>query len=789
MVNTKRNILIGAILAASLCLTVGVRNLSASATDIAYESIHTKIVGINNENLDHGNSFVMELSATDYMTATEWSNKNYKWLNCEDVTKEEKNGTSSRYDVDLAENNFCNIPIEYNIDEPYFNLEEYIFFDGVSLAEFSKENPYELFGNKRTRVNTLSIDFGSDVLQSVSRVEIKAGCLLPTLQYSYLNQGDPCYLYVTETVVFNRIHGKWTDFAGYEEGVKYACDDRLLEKTLQENYMGHKSTPLNSFTDFFIKYPIQHATLDHLALASSSDTAQGSLLILQLNFPIDVTQFNKINIRVYTNKPRKICTYNPGDVTTDSLGEPLEEFAINGGDYTQISLSTALYADANNEAKTFIFQFMDEGTNEQFFFIDFFLSNEPLLTKDALIISENDNAYELTFRFNKTGKASEEVKLDYTKVRINGVSFADIKAECDGAAAEWRVVHGVYQIDVRLPKSYEGEGQIKNADYNFTGNSMGVEEGLVFPNGDVLEKTYTNHIFEGEKILDCVLATQFKAVEILSVRYELVEGSGNLHFILEFDQEITSSPYYHACEKETWRENALAQADDNLYDSEITKIFVNGGYKASLLNSIIINGKTIGEWHAHDPRALTNVQIHYGNSSLRAVDVFFERLSPNSYYPLMQAINAGSGITIEVKEGFKFMSNKVTTQTQKFILQNGAFEQVVLTESIAVYFNGVPIKQGEVLALTAPVSEKSLAVEGVNDYQVSVKKNGEYLLYTITYGEGKSFVFQIQGELTSAKPKAGEGCGSSISGISVLGALVLLAAAGMIKGGKKHEEN
>ena len=522
-------------------------------------------------------------------------------------------------------------------------------------------------------------------------------------------------------------------------------------------------------------------------------------MVLQFDFPIDATKFNKINLTIYTNYARQLRTYNANDITPSSLGEPLEDFAVGGGLFFEISLSTALYANENNEVRTIVFQFADDGRVEangqrhQFFFVSFSLSNEPILTKDSFILNQTQNAYQLVLRFNKTGKNSGNMQVDEDKVMVNGVPFSAIKAECEAATATWRVVHGVYQIDINLPKDYKGVAQVKNADLNFVGNSIGAQKDLSFPNGDKLDKSYAIHIYEGEKILDYELASQFKPVEVLSVGYRYTEGSGNLRFTLYFDQEITSSQYYHACERESWRESELGDLDGDLYDKGITDIFVNGGYKSSLLDSIIINGKTIGEWHAQNGKALTCVQIHYGNTALNCVDIIFESATHSTYDIMNELVQSGNGVTIEIKEGFKFISNQATTETKVFQLENGAFHLVEEETGLAVYFNGALVEEGETIVLAIPVSEKSLFVDGVNDYQITTKKNGEYTIYTITYGDGNSFLFQVKGELTDATPKVSktdEGCGSAISGISALGALAAVAVVGFIKkGGKKNEEN
>ena len=788
---TKQKILLGAALVASLSFSVGAYALTASADETSLAYTQAQIVDINNEKLDNGNSLVMELSVTDYMTSSGWEHKDYKWLNCEDIDT----SLSHRGDVDLTKNNLCNIPLTENLDA--YNFVDYIYLDGVSLAEFGQVHAYKLIANKRTRVNTISFDFSNGVLQSVSKVEIKEGCTLPTLQYSYLNQTETALL-ITETIVFSRIEGKWTDFAGYEEGKVYNGDDKIFEKSGENEFKGHDATPLDGFTEFFKNNEIQGEKLNHKALSSSSETQQGKLMVLKLDFPIDSAQFNKIVLRVYTNYKRSLRTYNANDITATSLGEAMEEFSVGGGLFFEISLTTALYANADGRVDTIVFEFADDGRVEanggrhQFFFVSLGVANEPILTKDSFSIRESTNEYALTLRFNKSGKDNENAVVDPTKLFINGYSFADIQAECSEVTAEWKTTKGVYQIEVKLPKTYVGAAQVKNAAYGYAGNSMGVAKGLLFPNGDSLEKTYANHIYEGEKLLDSEMATKYKTVAVQSVGYRYASDSNNLRFTLYFDQEIVSTPYYHACERETWRASELTKGNSDLYDADVTQSFVNGGYKSSLLDSITINGKTISEWHAHDKNALTCVQIHYGNTALNCVDIIFEKASPNTYDGMNALVQSGSGVTIEVKAGYKFMSGKATAETQVFVLENGAFRQALAQAPLAVYFNGAPVEQGETIVLSTPVSEKSLAIKGVTNYQISTQKNGEYTIYTITYGDGEIFLFQIKGELTSAQPqtiKTEEGCGSVISGMSALGAAVLLAAVRMLKGGKKHEEN
>ena len=124
---------LGATLSACLCFSVGVGvtniAIAEETTEESYfNRISTTVSEINNENLDSGNAFVMVLSATDFMTATEWSNQDYKWLNAEEILTFE-----DRANIDTANNNVCNAQLDQNLSD--YNFEEYILIDGISLSE------------------------------------------------------------------------------------------------------------------------------------------------------------------------------------------------------------------------------------------------------------------------------------------------------------------------------------------------------------------------------------------------------------------------------------------------------------------------------------------------------------------------------------------------------------------------------------------------------------------------------------------------------------------------------
>lgn len=776
--------LFGFVLALCVC---GGLSWTAVSADVAFDNvIQTEIKEINNENLDHGNSFIMVLTVSDYMTATEWNNMNYKWLN-------DEFGSENRETIDYAENNVANAWLDQNLSS--YNFTEMILIDGQTLAEFGQTHPYKLIANKRTRVHTISIDFAANVLQNVELVEIKEGCQLPTLAYAYRGDSESSCLEVAETKKYTRADGVWVEyFEGYAEGVEYQGNENTFRLNTAETYKGNPATPLNGYTGIFMEYDVQGEKLTHKILVSGPNTVKGNIMVLGLVHPIKASEFAQINLRVYINHQVNVSTYNADDISAGSLGTALETFTVGGGMFSYLSLTSAFYSDANGMVETIVFRFdqdcqlqynangeeLYDGQGrlirDTFHFVSFNVSNPDLITKDSFTVKENGEHYEAVFRFNKAGKIFADTVLDTEKVALNGLTLAELGQKCPDMTASWVSVKGIYQINVTLPKAYTGEGCVKNPEYDFANNHMGVKQGLTFPNGDILDKGYACHIYAGEKILDVELDNGLQATRVNRTAIEIDEDSQNITFFLFFDRNITSSPYYHVCETEHWRSNDLYKHDNTLYNAGISDVFVRCGYKSSLMNNVIVNGKTIGDWHAFDSKTLTNVQVHYGKSGMNSLSIVFAKSSPNTYEGISALLASGEGIEIEVKSGLRFMTNVETKETQTFLLKDGKLQEQVEQKGIAVYFNGVPVSNGDLLMVQTTLTETSLAVEGVENYDVTTATADNTTTYTITYGDGETFIFSVKTDIVeSTAPE--KGCNSAMGAIVVAVAVMLIGGA------------
>ena len=787
-------------LTAACCVggCLGLNTAAAVAETDKSNAISATVAEINNERLDNGIAFVMVLSASDYMTADGWSNTNYKWLNAEEV--------SDRSNINTSANNVANAQLDKNLVE--YNFEDYITVDGVSLAEFSQTNSYKLIANKRTRPNTFSIDFAPSVLDGVRLVEIKAGCQIPTLSYSYFGAGEFSYIEIEESVTYEKRDGKWVEyFEGYEEGVEYAGTEDNFNLTLNTQFKGHTAVPLNAYTDFFMANAVQGEYLKDKVLVSAANTEKDNLMVLSFVNPIDAQQFNRLHLRVYINHQVDVLTYNADSITEETLGPALESYTVGGGQHFYLTLNSALYAGDDGKVSQIVFKFAQDceiqrnGNGEPiydpagwvirdtFHFVSFHVEQAEegaLVKEDSFMVVDSGEAYALTFRFNKSG-GNREGDLDLSKVSLNGVLLSDVLAECEEATAEWYLAKGIYQINVTIPKAYAGKAKIKNAEYNFAGNNMSVLEGLRFPNGDLLEKTYTCHLYAGENLMDTEFVESYQAIEVERVRFSFIEDSQNLNFSIYFSGAITTSLYNHACEKEAWR------SSENIgYDEGSSEIFLSGGYKASLLDNVVINGRSIGEWHAQDAAALTNVQVHYGaGAELNRMDIRFESASKYTYNQLFDLVSDGNGVTIEVLSGLKFMTNNAMKKTQVFAMVDGEFTLQAEESEIHVYYDGLEVQNGQEVTVKTAVSDASIAVEGASDYKVTREDANGKKVYTIAYGDGKTFTFTVSEDVVAAEEENGGlfGCVSSVSAYSVVTLLAACAALVLtMKGGKKHEE-
>lgn len=762
---------------ALVCFGINVLNVAQAAEVKVISSSIDKI-----EVLPNDKTVIFYLSESDYITSplpdviTDASQ--YKW-------------TDSLYYDERENYNVCNASLDFRTNE--YNYLDNILIDGVVLRTFAPS----LMANKFQRVNGLGISFADDILTNATEIEIKAGCTLPTLARSYFGVSQKSHILIEEDTLFCKREGSWAltyHFDGYKLGVEYDASEQYLTKRDPDgNYKGHTEAPTCEFTNAMFKE--EALGVDGYdagyALVSSPATNKGNLLIVQFVNPIDANAFGLINLDMYVHRNRSMVTYNASGITENGLGEKIETFNVVPSKWVRVALPAALYADENGMVDTLVFQFTNDGDEDstwnQVCIGRFSLEEnaiEGLVYEKSLLMDEQEDYYDFIFRFNKKGEFLNEW-LDTSKVLFNGLSIDEINADGAYATAKWVSIQGIYQINLRLLKTYTGEAQVKNAEYEYSGNKMSVLKGLTFPNGDVLDKSYTyncyrtftdNGVFENEVFISSEADVQYAETQAESVTWEL-NADGNLRISVRFDKMITTKALFHTCELEAWRQ-ALLEPQDR-YEHGFSEIFVKGGYKSSLMDSVVINGLSIGDIHAINNHQ-TCVFVHYGTYSNYGFEIYVNQGTKifNTLKPLFEA---GNGVTVEIKEGLLFTTNYKTTKDCVFNLKDGVFRPYD-QKQVSVYFDGQLVEDGVVVDADYEALESHVYVDGVDGYKVTKTTEGDKATFMVTY-DGTTMVFHVQQTIVQSpdiapKDSSNDNEGGCTSTLAVGAAATAMALAG-----------
>jgi hypothetical protein len=348
---------------------------------------------------------------------------------------------------------------------------------------------------------------------------------------------------------------------------------------------------------------------------------------------------------------------------------------------------------------------------------------------------------------------------------------------------------GIYQINMTIPKSYEGIGAIVNADLNFYGNKIEVVEGLPFPNGETLERTYTYHLYGREEFVDGELISNYQETKLSTINWRIdPTAADNISLTLTFDKKIAAQAYYHACEAESWRETALLDA--GYYDRELSKAFIAGGFKSALYDNIYINGQSIGEIHMRDGYA-TCLLVQYGQAGADILSLAVDSRS-STYSELLPLFESGEGVTIEIKPGLKFTTGVKTEKSFCFVLKNGVFVLQEDETEISVFFDGTKVESGDKLVSNVTALQSSISVVGTNKYTITETREGAVVTFTVALNNGETISFTVEEQITNEVPQDSNGfkldlsCKSSVS--MVWSGLALLASATAILMRKKNDE-
>ena len=783
-----------AILSAAVGISMSVSNGVQALAEGGNSEIATQIDRV--EMFDNGQTLMFYLTETDYMTAP-WSpesNEAYHWylsdyLEGDTLTKYESLGGQLAYE-DRTSYNMPNAIFQKNMD--FYNFGEYITVDGVALKDYTPV----YVANKYTRVDTLGITVNTALFAAADEIVLKAGCTLPTMEYAFFDVGEGSALVLEEDYIFRRINGAWTrwyPFDGYEKNVEYDATGRFFyTRQSHQSFYGYPEAYTCEITSALNYHGLDD---EGYSLACTAETQKGNLMVLDLVNPIDTREFSAIRLRMFSHFSRSLATYNAYEVTAESKGEVLETFEKAGG-FVEISLLSALYANEEGMVDRLVFEFLDNGhenkENNQMFIASFSLGEFIITTTvydNSFFIRDMGDNYTLTYRFNMKGAFTGEEILDTSKVLLNGVSVAEINKEEQIIDAMWKAVQGIYQINLIVPKSYSGAGAIVNADLNYLGNKMTAVEGLEFPNGELLDKTYTCNLYGREKFVDYELLKNYEETAPEAITWMVdPTATNNIRFVIQFDKNLSPNAYFHACEAEAWRETELDAA--GYYNRDFSKAYVAGGFKSALYDCIVINGKTLAEIHMEDPY-VTCIFVHYGQSSTYSLDISVDSRSA-TYTELLPLFESGEGVTIEIRQGLKFTTAYKTEEDYSFVLKNGTFKlDMERTSEMQVFFDGKAVENGATLVSEVKALKSSVMVAGVSEYILTETRDGTKVSFTIEVVGKEPFTFTVEEQITNEVPQGSgqaSGCVSSVHAIWS-GLAVLASAVTVLMRKKKDEEN
>jgi hypothetical protein len=222
-----------------------------------------------------------------------------------------------------------------------------------------------------------------------------------------------------------------------------------------------------------------------------------------------------------------------------------------------------------------------------------------------------------------------------------------------------------------------------------------------------------------------------------------------------------------------------------LYNAAYTELFNRFGYKSSLFDSIVLNGKTIGEFHARNAHQ-TCVMVHYGQLDYNSLGMWIDA-NADEYQEFASLFESGNGVTVEIKSGFMFPTGVKTMTDYKFVLRDGVFVLEQEEKEYSVYFDGQLVHDGDILKTDYKALESSVWVDGT-DFEVKKSESNGVAIFTVKYND-KQMSFSVEQTMVQAPdPVSDEGCGSSLAGVSASLATVLSLTAVMFAFRRKQDE-
>lgn len=687
----------------------------------------------------------------------------------------------SGVDYPIVDNNDSST---FNYTVSYETLTGISFFnkitvDGRTLADIYQGvdgNSTAYYINLFQVANTFALHLpGYTANADLQEIVIKDGCQFPAYEAA-----NGCYT-VDGDVHFVKENGKWAQKIVYETSkvevtaLSYGgWDLNYLLITLEGT----------DYPDLYVEdknlhnYKISESVLASMDFLDKILLDGMTLREIHASYPQDTYRDYVLNLFEF---PGTIGFVIPG-YTKDSV---INEIVIEKG------CQFPSYEYVKNGGKARCFEttekiFCVKGTDENYTIIKECDPDKPSVLDDSITLERAAETYTFEVRFNRTGTLPSEEYIEdeiAELVEINGVKISQINAETKHARAKWKYAGGRYYLQVFLDCSYEGEGAIVNEEAYFAGNTLRIDEALRLPSGEKTGHSFVLHVYRTNCITEIVdedLQEEVVYVENVSAGYDV---NGDFNIWITFSEEISAGMRLFLASPDSFGKSQLKPMNNSsivYYDDELAKNFISGGYKSALLDNVLVNGRSIGEWLAYDGTDgyLTAVMVHYGQVTQKTMSIVCDLADDGTWatdiFNSATESYKNGGLTVTVREGMRFPTGKRVETSVEYLYLNGKWK--MKTDEFGVYFAGNKVENGETVESQVKATVHDVFVLGNESYTVGEERRDNVVTFTVYAGEEQIFAFSVMEDIHSA-PDTAKGCASTTQGVAMAFVPALLVGA------------
>lgn len=738
---TARNVGILSLFCLFLCaLFVGFGNVRTFTPSLAEESQEARVTGVS-FGASNINLLVFNLSGTDYPTVS---------------------GTDET---------------TFNYEVSYDRLTSISFFEKVKVDGKTLQEIYNGVDGNSTKYyinlfqvsNTFALHLpGYSASATLSEIVIESGCQFPAYNAEngcYTVSGDVRFVkedgvwkqkldYATSEVTVNGlIYGNWnlnyllitldgTDYppnGGDPDLHNYKIDESVLASM-----------------DFLDKIRLDGSTLREIYAKNASNTYRDYVLNLfqmhgTIGFPIPGYYASSVIKEIVIEKGCQFPSY---------------EYVTKGGTARCFMTTKEVIGVKGTDSSYTLFEACDE--------------SKPAVLDDSITATVTSEGYQFDIRLNRTGEQPADAYVEDSAgecVSINGVTLAEINAEEKYATAKWQYLGGRYYLQIVLSAEYEGDAEILNEDDYFAGNYITLDRALTLPNGKALGTSFILHVYRTNSITEIVdedLQEESICVENISAGYDV---NGDFNIWITFSEEISAGMRLFLASPDSFGKTQLKPMNSQsivYYDDELAKNFISGGYKSALLDKVLVNGVSLGEWLAYDstPGYLTAVMVHYGQVTQKTMSIVCDLADDGSwatdiFNSATEAYKNG-GLTVSVQAGMRFPTGKVTCTDADYQYINGAWKKK--TTEFGVYYAGKKVGNEQTVESEIRANLGDIHVEGNEAYTFEETRTGDVVRFIVKANGKQVFAFSVKETIeTSSDDEQGFGCSATAQSSLAIG--------------------